>query len=99
MILVGWRRPCARARSLERWPALLCFVRQFSQFALLLAAALHACLQYKQRDELELIFKSWAEDVPFDMSTLRDHRCVVSRAWDEVRWIPRHCRHGRPLTT
>lgn len=31
-------------------------------------------LQFKQRDELENVFKTWAEEVPFDMATLRDYR-------------------------
>jgi hypothetical protein len=33
-------------------------------------------LRFKARDELEYIFKSWADDVPFDVETLRDYRCV-----------------------
>ncbi len=31
-------------------------------------------LKYKVRDELETIFKSWAEGVPYDVEVLRDHR-------------------------
>lgn len=31
-------------------------------------------LKHRQRDELEEIFKSWADGVPFDMATLRDQR-------------------------
>lgn len=31
-------------------------------------------LKHRQRDELEEVLKSWAEGVPFDMATLRDHR-------------------------
>lgn len=39
-------------------------------------------LKFKERDELENIFKTWRESVAFDIAGLRDERC---RGYYETR--------------